>query len=139
METTSRILRPGGNCIWYAAGYESCASALRFASFLFLPSRSPADLTLNGLVLRDQCQAVGVDPAVMTGMQGLKAMSCLGFVHGVVDGWILAGKPLCVPDQVSFSEESLVVSKYLRGHPDELHLEPAVLVIRAMNHAWPCK
>jgi Rap1a immunity proteins len=106
---------------------------------LSCPSRSPADLTLNGLVLRDQCQAVGLDPAVMTGMQGLKAMSCLGFVHGVVDGWILAGKPLCVPDQVSFSEESLVVSKYLRGHPEELHLEPAVLVIKAMNHAWPCK
>jgi hypothetical protein len=116
--------------------------ALPLSALLLLLASHPrsfADLTLTGSVLREQCRTVGIDPAVMTGMEGLKAMSCLGFVHGVVNGWVLAGKPLCVPDQVSFSEESLVVSKYLDLHSEELRLEPAVLVIRAVSHAWPCK
>ena len=56
---------------------------LLFTLFLLmLHELLAADLTLNGAILREQCRWVGLDPAEMTGTQGLKAMSCIGFVHG---------------------------------------------------------
>jgi Rap1a immunity proteins len=95
--------------------------------------------SMTGLDLRDQCQAVGQDVSSMSGLQGLKAMSCLGFTQGVVEGWVLAGRQVCLPDNVTVAEEGLVVSKYLDKHPEQLHLEPAQLIIKAMQSSWPCK
>lgn len=95
--------------------------------------------TETGIDLRDECNAVSKSVESLTRLEGYKAVSCEGFVHGVVDAWVLAGKQSCVPDQVTYSEEALVVHKYLEDHPEELHYQPVVLVIRAMNHAWPCR
>jgi hypothetical protein len=70
-----------------------------------------ADHTETGIDLRDQCNAVNKSVDSLSGLEGLKTMSCIGFVHGVVDTWILAGKQSCVPDQVSYAEEASVVHK----------------------------
>jgi hypothetical protein len=62
-----------------------------FLCIMAINPGSPVELNLDGQTLRDQCRTVDLDPALMTGMEALKLMSCLGFVHGVVDGWVLAG------------------------------------------------
>jgi Rap1a immunity proteins len=116
--------------------------------------RSFAGVLETGSDLRDACGAIpptaNLDSLVptqavkstldsLTPMQGVKSMSCVGYISGVVDAWLLAGKPLCAPLKTSRSEAALIVDKHIDEHPEELHLSPAVLVLRAMNHAWLCK
>lgn len=93
----------------------------------------------TGSDLRDACGAIPPNLDSMTPMQGVKSMACVGYLSGVVDGWVLAGKPLCAPIKMSRSESALAVDKYIDEHPEELHLPPAALVIKAINHTWPCK
>ena len=104
--------------------------------------RSFAGVLETGSDLRDACGAIpptAKDLDSLTPMQGVKSMSCVGYISGVVDAWLLAGKPLCAPLKTSRSEAALIVDKHIDEHPEELHLSPAVLVLRAMNHAWLCK
>jgi hypothetical protein len=93
----------------------------------------------TGSDLRDACGAIPPNLDFTDPMQGVKAMSCVGYISGVLDGWTLAGKPLCAPKSRSRSEAARIVDRYIDEHPEELHLAPAPLVIRAMDHAWPCR
>ncbi|MFZ0319926.1 MAG: Rap1a/Tai family immunity protein [Candidatus Sulfotelmatobacter sp.] len=95
----------------------------------------------TGLELRDACRATRLeaDTASATKLQVMKMVRCVAYVDGVTDGWVQAGGRLCAPQSATLEEYGAAVSKYLEDHPEELHSEAGVLVIRAMNHAWPCK
>jgi hypothetical protein len=59
-----------------------------------------------------------------------------GFVSGIADANFSL---LCFPEGVTYGQEVEVVKKYLKEHPEELHLEGNVLVMKAIRTAWPCK
>jgi Rap1a immunity proteins len=93
----------------------------------------------TGLDLRDACRATNLDPSSVNKLEEMRMFRCIGYVDGVTDGWLLAGRSICAPADATVGEYAAVVTKYLEDHPEELHLSPASLVIRAVNHAWPCK
>jgi Rap1a immunity proteins len=46
----------------------------------------------------------------------------------------------CEPDDTITNGQALrVVVKFLRAHPELLHLPEVVLVVRAFSEAFPCK
>jgi hypothetical protein len=59
---------------------------------------------------------------------------CLGVVRGV-GFWLL---PKGCSDDVSMGQRVLVVSMYLKDHPEELNLPDALLVSTALGKAFPC-
>jgi hypothetical protein len=85
-------------------------------------------------------------------MGGVNGGWCLGFVVGVFSTWLVTesmmqtlSNPLpsdmqfCPPKGVTRGQTVLIVKKYLGEHPDQLHLDGASLVVRAMHEAFPCK
>jgi hypothetical protein len=61
----------------------------------------------------------------------------IGFVMGVAEtGWSPAP---CVPTNATNGQYVEVVRKYLKDHPEELHLPATILIQKAFNKAWPCK
>jgi hypothetical protein len=59
---------------------------------------------------------------------------CLGVVRGV-SFWLL---PKGCSDDVTMGQMVLVVSKYLKDHPEELNKPDALLVSTALGKAIPC-
>jgi hypothetical protein len=45
----------------------------------------------------------------------------------------------CPPKEMTYDQAADVVRKYLKDHPEELHLRAVILINKAMRHAWPCK
>lgn len=86
---------------------------------------------------------------------------CIGYVTGVDDGLITGSLVLisdlfpkesaeqwgnrihkylkyCTPENATRQQKALVVSKYLKDHPEKLSDEDDVLVLGAFVAAWPC-
>jgi hypothetical protein len=97
--------------------------------------------TETGMDLRDACRATHLDMNVdsATKLQVMKMVRCVAYVDGVTDGWVQAGGHLCAPASATLEQYADVVSKYLEDHPERLHLQAGMLVIEALNRAWPCK
>jgi hypothetical protein len=71
-------------------------------------------------------------------------MRCLTFEQGVVEGVQAAdamhgGKPAFfdIPDDVTVGQSVLVVAKYLKEHPEKLHLDASWSIIQALHNAFP--
>lgn len=72
---------------------------------------------------------------------------CFAFVAGVSDllgpasdrGESINGWRACIPAEVTLGQEAAVVRKFLRDHPERLHITAAALVERALAEAFPCK
>ncbi len=64
-----------------------------------------------------------------------------GAFSGYVVGFSETSRPTpsCVPEGVTNNQVTEVVRKYLKDHPEELHLHAVDLVQKALNKAWPCK
>jgi hypothetical protein len=61
-----------------------------------------------------------------------------GFCVGLVTGVGNASPHVCPDENVTNGQEKRVVLKYLQDHPEELHLDAATLVERALAKAFPC-
>ncbi len=61
-----------------------------------------------------------------------------GYCTGLVYGISKASPYVCPDDEVTTGQETRVVLRYLQEHPEELHLDNAVLVERALAKAFPC-
>ncbi len=46
---------------------------------------------------------------------------------------------VCVPDEVTVGQITKVVVKYLKDHPEKLHLGAGLLTMTALKDAFPCK
>lgn len=71
------------------------------------------------------------------------AHSCASYIVGVLDAQedsIQSGgvRAICLPDGVKSKQLSLVVSKYLKEHPENLHFRASSLVSEALFVAFPC-
>ena len=70
--------------------------------------------------------------------------ACLAYARGFSEGFLLgtAFTPniYCAPDDgVSAEQARLIIQKYLRDHPEELHKEALYLAGNAMMAAFRCK
>jgi hypothetical protein len=70
---------------------------------------------------------------------------CLGYITGVTDmeGMNTAAFPdrqrSCISTIVTNGQLIDVVLKYLKDHPEERHMLAAVLIVKSMAQAFPCK
>lgn len=45
---------------------------------------------------------------------------------------------ICIPDDSTRGQSALVVSKYLKDHPEQLNDPDILLILKAFKGAWPC-
>jgi len=72
---------------------------------------------------------------------------CIAYVHGFLDGFQLGRfvgtgpqSKYCPPkDGVSVDQGRLIIEKYLREHPQDLHTQAGLMAASAMMDAFPCK
>lgn len=75
----------------------------------------------------------------------LKAFIALGFLAGVATthkNFILENcgiKFACLPPDIIIGQIALIVSKYLKTHPELLHETAFILIFRALDESFPCK
>lgn len=68
------------------------------------------------------------------------SLYCLKYVTGFVDGYGYAsGSEICLPDDGTMGQYTLVVKRYLQDHPERLHLSAGRLLYDALRGAFPCK
>jgi Rap1a immunity proteins len=108
------------------------------AMMFAVPAVHAADNVMDGNRLLEQCTEVESHPSSFySGM-------CIGFVSGTQSGYLVAhawsdGKTsICMPKEVTNGQSVKIVVKYLKDHPEELHLAAESLVLRAFNGAFPC-
>jgi hypothetical protein len=64
---------------------------------------------------------------------------CLGFIGGVNDSsFVLNMISYCTPDSATLRQLQPIVTKWLHGHPEQLHRDGAFLVMTALEEAFPC-
>jgi hypothetical protein len=95
-------------------------------------------------------------PVGFTGIDLLKQCEnntpiCNGFVVGVVDTSqlikngatideiSLGGSHWCLPAGVTWEQDRLILVKWLKDHPENLHYAAPSLVAAAYAEAFPCK
>jgi 2-methylcitrate dehydratase PrpD len=90
---------------------------------------------MTGNKLLEECEAT----------EPFRQAFCLGYIMGVtdVDGMDGAAFPerrrTCVPEDVTNGQLLDILVKYLKNHPEERHYSAAVLAIKAITKAFPCK
>lgn len=121
-----------------------------------MPSRSLAMVVASAL-----CSLVPTSALAFTGkdiMRGCEAVSemayegdfgqtcgvamhaglCTGLAYGVAFE-LLMQDAVCLPKKLSPAEAGLVLRKFLRDHPELLHLPAEALAHRAIVEAYPCR
>ncbi len=85
-----------------------------------------------------------------TDEEAANAMACLGYVSGFAEGIGIyrssaeaktkqkMPKYFCRPDGVERGQLVSVVLKFIRNHPEDAHRRTGVLIIVALEHAFPC-
>ena len=79
----------------------------------------------------------------------LDGVSCLSYLRGMsetFDLWKVFNDrrkqnnppPACVPNGVTAREIALVVVKYIKGHPGEMHHAVSDVALAALMDAYPC-
>jgi hypothetical protein len=59
-----------------------------------------------------------------------------GYVAAIVDNY----EPLlCIPEGTTDEQVIEVVKKYLNEHPEQLHRNASIPVVKALGRAFPCK
>ncbi len=100
-----------------------------FLLLVCTPARGQRVSTTTGNALLELCESKD------TSEQGL----CLGYILRATDVNSIDGtvfperRRSCIPENVSNGQ------KYLKEHPEERHVLAAILVVKAMAKAFPCK
>jgi hypothetical protein len=70
---------------------------------------------------------------------------CMGYITGVVDAGTIASRrnengafSACIPESASKGQLVRIYLKYADNHPERLHLVAAIMVIEALEAAFPC-
>jgi hypothetical protein len=61
-----------------------------------------------------------------------------GYQDGMVAGRAWGSRTSCLPQKNMVVQYRLIVAKYLREHPEQLHVEAGLLVGFAIADAFPC-
>jgi Rap1a immunity proteins len=93
----------------------------------------PAKAAATGMDLQQWCSA-GNDGSI----DGTK---CFIYMLGFINGLSLAadGKVWCLPGNLTVGQSMLIVQKWMRDNPEELHQRAGIIAERAMLNAYACK
>jgi hypothetical protein len=64
------------------------------------------------------------------------------YLRGFLDGFLedTAQESLCLPrGSVTLGQHILIIKKFMREHPEELHKSAPEIIERALFIAYPCK
>lgn len=64
--------------------------------------------------------------------------ACVGYIQGVVDAVSVLDYRACFPETAPYEQHARIVVKYLKDHPQQLHLHRFELTISALRAAFPC-
>jgi hypothetical protein len=71
-----------------------------------------------------------------------KAPMCFGAVTAIMnlEPFLKPEAAMCPPEgtRITFAQMILVVAKYLKTHPEQLHQNFHMLAVLALHEAWPC-
>ena len=123
---------------------------LALFSLLCLPSFAEIDETFetSGNSFVRQCSAI--DKETQTAAEAVNAAQCIAYVMGLDFGLryersyaeAVTGRKLrekyCIPGDVENGQLVRVVLKYIRSHPEDAQKPAPVLIIEALQKAYPC-
>jgi|SRR5271157_316949 len=94
------------------------------------PQSLAVDIVSSGNNFISRC-----DPAPDAWIDGF----CRGYIAGLAEpGPLLTFAPNCPPKGATYGQDYLIVVKYIRNHPEELHKETNILALEALREAFPC-
>jgi hypothetical protein len=97
--------------------------------------------------LMDDCRYADADVQKLDSGQMTAVVGCINYITGVLDGYAVgvatgsSGRTMVcnVPDTVTARQLALIVLKYGRDNPAELHWLASALTMTALNKSFPCK
>ena len=105
--------------------------------FLVVPCTATA---YSAQGLESDCFGLVSEDEITTGTIFPESPFCLGFVDGVLSGYLLGKSEfwkLChLPDGITVGQIVSAVNEYLRVHSEKLDKHPASLVLEAVRHKW---
>lgn len=131
-------------------------SILLLALILVLSQPSAAQgnkVEQDGNYLLKSCiQAIrALDGDNLDPIQGMRSTFCLGYINGFLGSHMLTvslagSQPLfCTPKSglkrsgVQVGQAARIIVKWLKSHPEKLHLDGDILTLLAIAEAFPCK
>jgi hypothetical protein len=121
----------------------SRAVAAAFA-FLSVTVSAHADSGATGNMFYQSCMAAAdiMERHHPSDEQFEKAPMCLGAVTAIMnlEPFLKSEFAMCPPkgSKISYGQMILVISDYLKKHPEQLHENFHMLAVLALNTAWPC-
>jgi hypothetical protein len=115
--------------------FQSLIVAL-FILAVYIPVQADdAGMTGNDLLRR--CEWQGENAAIKI----MNDTFCLGIIAGYTDALRTSfrnSEIVCMPNQAEWEQRKKVVLKYMNEHPEKLHEYYEVLIMEAMEEAFPC-
>jgi hypothetical protein len=90
----------------------------------------PAKAEVTGMQLQEWCN--GSEDTI-------DRARCITFMFGFISGLNFTDGKVCLPNGVTVGQAALIVRKWTREHPEELHRDPASVAGRALLTAYACK
>ena len=141
----------------------TCLFMIAVISSVFLPiiSRANDATTSTGNELITRCNDAAYHTQDTDWAAKTNWAMCISFIHGVQEAYAqgimldisthnpkltpsqvtakgLKMQGFCLPENSTREQAALVVTKYLKEHPEQLNVADNLLVIRAFFAAWPC-
>ncbi len=116
--------------------------AVSFLLLVLSPGSAVADRP-TGVQLLQECRQA---QQLLNGSETVDvydATSCIQYLAGfrdAMDIWEVSASPraVCVPSEVTVEQLIRVTVKYVEDHPEDLHLDHALLVFTALAQAFQC-
>jgi hypothetical protein len=65
---------------------------------------------------------------------------CDGWTRGYVEAMMLQSHPPACPPQTSTTDQGVhIIMKYIKDHPEQMHLPTPIIAMRAFKSAFPCE
>jgi hypothetical protein len=64
---------------------------------------------------------------------------CEAYIDGAVDAFSASDDTgICMPGSATYGQADGIVRKYLMAHPESRHFAASLLIMWALQEAWPC-
>jgi Rap1a immunity proteins len=117
-------------------------AVLLLAACTTAPARAAAD-DASGTMFYQSCMAAAsiIEGSASTDALD-KAPMCFGAMTAIInlEPFLKPEAAMCPPKgtKITYAQMILVVAKYLKTHPEQLHENFHMLAMLALHEAWPC-
>jgi Rap1a immunity proteins len=100
---------------------------------------SPCKALETGNEIREPCRAALLRPVPVA--SAAMAEFCIGFVQAILNirPRLERLSNFCPPNDTTTEQAARVMLKFLDDHPEDTHLRPEFLAVRAFQTTWPCR